>query len=322
MKSTIIKIAIVALVLGLVGYKYYDYKHPQPKVAVTETKTDTNTSVPVQTSSSKSSSVQIITDVPINGTYKGVIEVGASGFNCFVVNIDKDKNWELVSKEFGESLAYEGFANIEDVNAGMKKYFSSIFSKGVSGRNVHFVMSSGALKNPKTALIAKAIQAKGYDVNMISADQEGKFALKALVPKSYRANSFAVDMGSGNTKISWYDGDKPYSIECSGAKYYQDGKKDQDVYNEVVAVINKVPQANRTQCFIIGGVPFQLAKEVRLGNERFTTLKNPDSYSAGDDVKLKSGLNIYRAVVETSKANNYIFDWDCNFTVGYLLTLN
>lgn len=327
------KIVPIIAILGLVtlgGYKYYKYQYPDP-VEVTQSKTTPTTAevgngeaVSAAESAGKTvnSSIQVATDVPVNGVFKGVIEVGASGFNSFVINMDKDKNWELVSKQFGESLAYEGFATEADVKQGLKKYLGDIFSKGVNGRNVHFVMSSGALKNKKTELIAKAIESDGYVVNRVTAEQEGKYALKAVLPKAYRDNSFVVDIGSGNTKISWYEGGKPFSIECSGAKYFQNGQKDQDVYNEVSAAVSKVPKANRVQCFMIGGVPFQLAKEVRNGSDRFTAIQNPDYYSAGDDVKKRSGINIYRALYEGSGCTTFIFDWDANFTVGFLLTLN
>jgi hypothetical protein len=317
----IIPIVVIALLLGLGGYKYYDYKNPKPIKQVTET-TKTTTSPTTTSPTELSNSIQIVTDVPINGTYKGVVEVGASGFNSFIINMDKDKNWEIVSKEFGESLAYEGFATVNDVEKGLKTYLTTMFNKGVAGRNVHFVISSGALKNPKTELIAKAIEHMGYVVNRITPTQEAKFALKAALPKSYVQNSYVVDIGSGNTKISWYEGSTIKTVECSGAKYYQDNKTDQYVYNEIAAAVSKIPNHKTSQCFIIGGVPYQLAKQVRTDKERFTLLNPPDHYSAGDDVKLKSGLNIYRAIQETSKTNTFIFDWDCNFTVGFLLTLN
>lgn len=324
MNSRVIGFIIVAVILGLGGYKYYDYKHPQPKVTTpTEQQTTSTNTTPTETATTPvSSSVNITTDIPVNGTYKGVVEIGASGFNCFVINMDQSKNWELVSKEFGESLAYEGFITTEDVKSGLKKYIGSMATKGVAGRNIHFVMSSGALKNPKTELIAKAIEQMGYVVNRITAQQEAKYGLKALLPKNYINNSFVVDMGSGNTKISWYEGSNIKTLECSGAKYYEDGKKDQDVWNEIAAATSKIPQDKLANCFIIGGVPFQLAKQVRSGEERYTALKGPDYYSAGKDVKLHSGLNIYRAIQETSKTNTFIFDWDANFTVGFLLTLN
>ena len=41
---------------------------------------------------------------PVNGEKKAVVELGASGFNYFAVEIDKDKNWKILKKEFGNSL--------------------------------------------------------------------------------------------------------------------------------------------------------------------------------------------------------------------------
>lgn len=337
----LIPILIVALVIGLGGYKYYKWKNPDPVTLTAGTVTSTavagstntnisstdgtTTNMPLQggdIAKAQANSLNIQLDPVMNGTYKGVIEVGASGFNAFVVNIDKDKNWELVSKEFGESLAWEGFANTSDIYTQMKKYISSLANKGVAGRNIQFVVSSGALKVKNIEMVMKTIEEKGFVVNRVTADQEGKFALKALLPKAYKTNSFTVDIGSGNTKINWYEGDRLKTIECPGAKYFAVNKTDQEVYNEVVSACSKVPNSLRANCFIIGGVPFTLAKESRTGNERFTTLANPDNYSAGDDIKKKCGLNIYRAIFETSQCKNYIFDWDANFTIGYLLSMN
>jgi hypothetical protein len=315
----VIGICVVVILAALIGFKAYQAQNPEEfKVAeVAKTTTPVEVTPPV----GKHSTV-VKLNPPVNGTLKGVIEVGASGFNSFVVSVDKSKNWELVSKQFGESLAYEGFASTNDVKAGLKKYLGDIFNKGVAGRNMHFVISSGALKNPKTELIAKAIEEDGCVVNRVTAEQEGKYALKALLPRDYMDNSFVVDIGSGNTKISWYEGASLKSIEAPGAKYYQTGATDQEVYSKIVAAVQNVPPGKRNNCFMIGGVPFKLANETRQNNERYTTLQNPDYYSAGDDVKVKSGLNIYRALQEGSACNSFIFDWDANFTIGFLLTLN
>lgn len=318
-RQYLISIALVVLFLGLGGYKYYEYKNPQ---IVTEAKAEAakdTTSVLGYITAPARNEVNVKVETPINGKRMGVIEVGASGFNLFVADVDKDGNWQLEVKEFGESLAYEGFASTEDVKLGLKKYLSKMFESGVSGKNAHFVMSSGALKNPKTELIAKAIEQMGYVVNRVTADQEGKYALKALLPKAYRDNSFVVDMGSGNTKISWYEGTKLRTVEASGAKYYQDGKTDVAVREEIVKAVSQVPQNLRKNCFIIGGVPFKLASQVRQGDERFTQLQPADEYSSGKDVKIQSGLNIYRGLEEAT--DTFIFDWDANFTIGFLLTL-
>src|SRR6476661_8339088 len=66
---------------------------------------------------------------PVNGTLRGVVEVGATGFNSFVINMDKQRRWEIVSKDFGESLAYEGLATTEDIRNGLKKYIAGMFDK-------------------------------------------------------------------------------------------------------------------------------------------------------------------------------------------------
>lgn len=330
----VIPIVAILLIASLVGYKWYTWKHPQPEEITTKvapvpnnniSSTDGTTNVALtggNIAQANKNSLNIQLEPVMNGVRKGVIEVGASGFNAFVVDIDANKNWELVSKEFGESLAWEGFANTSDIYTQMKKYISSIANKGVAGRNIQFVVSSGAMKVKNISMVMQAIREKGFVINEVTADQEGKFALKALLPKAYRTNSFTVDIGSGNTKINWYEGDRLKTVECPGTKYFAIGKTDQEVYNEVVTACNKVPASLRSNCFLIGGVPFMLAKESRSGSERFTALLGPDSYSAGDDIKKKSGINIYRAIYETTKSQNYVFDWDANFTIGYLLSMN
>lgn len=319
-KQKIVGALVALLVVAGIGFTYFGDKLPQI------TKTEISINNPLSTSSTtaedvKTETVDVQVGTPINGELKGVIEVGASGFNSFVINVDKDKNWEMVDKQFGESLAYEGFATTNDVKVQLKKYLGAIFAKGVSGRNVHFVISSGALKNPKTELIAKAIQQDGFVVNRATADQEGKLALKASLPKEYQTKGYSVDMGSGNTKVSWYENGRAKTVEVVGAKYYQNGVTDADAYNQLKEALNQVPKELRQNCFIIGGVPFQLAQQVQKNGERFVLLANPDTYSAGKDVKLKSGLNLYRAIYDEAGSKT-VFDMDANFTVGFLLGLN
>jgi hypothetical protein len=258
---------------------------------------------------------------PQNGTMRGVVEVGAAGFNSFVINMDAQKRWEIVSKDFGESLAYEGLATTEDIRAGLKKYLSSMFDKGVSKNNMHFVISSGALKEPKTGIIGNELKKMGYVVNNVTAAQEAKFALKATVPSSFAENSFLVDIGSGNTKISWDEGGTLKAIELPGAKYYEKGVDDEQVYNAVKNAVSKIPEGKRNVGFILGGVPFTLAKQHRIGEERYTVLKAPGDYKAADK-KMGSGLNIYKAISDATGTDTFVFDWDANFTIGFLLSLN
>lgn len=323
-KNIIIGLAIV-LFGGAIGYYQYD-KAVHPEKYATEVQTTSkDSSVHSQqnagTLATSAPAEQIIVDTPIGGRKMGVIELGASGFNSFVATVDSNGNWELIDKQFGESLAYEGFVTTDDVKLGLKKYLGDIFKKGVNGSNVHFVMSSGALKNKKTELVAKAIEQMGYFVNRVSAEQEGKFALKALLPKAYKNKGFVVDMGSGNTKISWYDANGNLkTVESFGAKYYQNNTTDTEVATAIKEAVSKVPAANREYAFFIGGVPFELASEDKSA-ERFTFLRSPDAYSAGDNIKKKSGLNIYTSILETASPRVKVFDWDANFTIGFLISL-
>ncbi|HEY0054931.1 MAG TPA: hypothetical protein VGB63_06205 [Pedobacter sp.] len=257
---------------------------------------------------------------PQNGTLNGVVELGATGFNSFVIKLDEQKRWEIVSKDFGESLAYEGLATTEDIRGGLKKYIAGMFDKGVAKNNVHFVISSGAQKEPKTKLISNELKKMGFVVNNVTADQEAKFALKSTVPASFADNSFMVDIGSGNTKISWDENGTLKSLELPGAKYYQQNATDESVYNQVKEAVGKIPEGKRNVGFIIGGVPFTLAKQHRKGEERYTVLKNPGDYKAADK-KMEAGLNIYKAIQDATKGDTFVFDWDANFTIGFLLSL-
>ncbi|MEO6932044.1 MAG: hypothetical protein ABI151_10475, partial [Chitinophagaceae bacterium] len=217
-------------------------------------------------------------------------------------------------------LAYEGLMTTDDIRTGLKKYLARMFEKGVSSRNMHFVISSGAQKEPKTTVIANELKKMGFVVNQVTADQEGKFALRATIPPSYADNSFLADIGSGNTKISWNDNGSLRSMELPGSKYYDSGKSDDLVYQQIKSEIAKIPESKRNVCFIIGGVPFTLAKQTRSGEERFTVLNTPDSYK-GTDKKMTSGLNIYKALADGTKCDTFVFDWDANFTIGFLLSL-
>lgn len=257
---------------------------------------------------------------PVNGELKGVVEVGASGFNSFVVNIDKEKRWKVVSKDFGNSMVYEGIATTDDIRQGLKKYLAGMFDKGVVNKNMHFVISSGAQKEPKTDGIVKELKKMGYVVTLVTPEQEGKLALRCVQPATYKDNSFVTDIGSGNTKISWYDGGSLKAIETDGAKYYENNKTDDAVYNDVKTKAMAIPKANTDVCFIIGGIPFELANETKQGDERYTVLNAPGDYNS-DKAKTKAGINIYKALADATGCDTFVFDWDANFTIGYLLAL-
>jgi hypothetical protein len=257
---------------------------------------------------------------PVNGKLKGVVELGATGFNSFIVRIDKDKNWKLEKAEFGNSLVTENMATDEDIRSGLKKYIGSMLDFGVSGREIHFVVSSGAAKAEVTQKIVKNLKALNYFVNTVSPEQEGSLALKCVLPKDFEEEAFVVDIGSGNTKISWKNGSSISAIESYGSKYFQNGTSDDAVYDEVKKKSAGIPKSKSKTCFIIGGAPFKMAKQVRNGKERFTILKAPKDYKM-EDAKDRSGVNIYKAIKDATGCDQFVFDWDANFTIGFLLGL-
>ena len=258
---------------------------------------------------------------PVNGKLKGVVELGASGFNSFIIRVDDKRNWKLERSEYGNSLVMENLATEDDIRKGLKTYIGQMLDYGVSSRDVHFVVSSGALMAQVTGRIIKTLNSLHYVVNTVTPEQEGILSLKSVLPPSYNDKAFVVDIGSGNTKLSWMERGTPKSVHTYGAKYFEKNIDSTTVSNDARTIARKVPGAQRGTCFIIGGVPFDMAKIVRQGKERYTVLRPPAGYADQRAAKIKGGLNIYNAVATTTNCPQFVFDWDANFTIGYLLSL-
>jgi hypothetical protein len=337
------RLMITALILAAIyfGFKYIGGKDLlqglKSKTEESSTSTTTeSTAETVESSASSSSSSSSSSDTqasdapkakfdftppgPIAGKLKGVVELGASGFNSFIVRIDGDKNWKMEKAEFGNSMVVENMASEDDIRIGLKKYIAGMLDYGVSGKDIHFVVSSGALKAEITQKIIGVLKSMKYFVNTVTPEQEGKLGLKCVQPKNFADDSFVVDIGSGNTKISWKDGSKVESTEAAGAKYFEKGTDDATVYNEVMAKAKQVPSDKRKTCFIIGGVPSELAKMGRKEKERYTVLDAPSTYKV-EKAKTKAGINIYKAVADATGCKQFVFDWDSNFTIGFLLDM-
>ena len=261
------------------------------------------------------------TEVPVNGKLRGVVELGASGFNMFIIRMDDKRNWQLEKSEFGNSLVMENMATEEDVRTGLKTYIGKMLDFGVPGRDIHFVVSSGAALSENTHRIVKGLQALKYVVTTVTPEREGALGLRAALPAAYATKGFVMDMGSANSKISWYANGQPRVQDTFGSKYYEKNMDDATVAAAVKAKAAQVPASLRGTCFIIGGVPYELAKAVRQGQEPFTVLKAPTDYPQQSGAKMKSGLNIYRAMAEATGCQQFVFGYDTNFTIGYLLSL-
>ncbi|MCE7039410.1 hypothetical protein [Dyadobacter sp. CY312] len=331
------RLMITALILGalFLGYKYLGGQNAIEQMAtdraqspMTDATTNSEAASPAESPGSDTEATDTprqafnyTPPAPVNGKLKGVVELGASGFNSFIIKVDSEKRWSLEKSEFGNSLVTENMATDEDVRIGLKKYIGTMLDYGVGAREIHFVVSSGAAKAEVTQKITKALKSLNYVVNQVTAEQEGQLALKSVLPQDYADKAFVVDIGSGNTKVSWIKNGRVSALETYGAKYFQDGTDDTKVYQEVSAKAKQVPADLRNTCFIIGGVPFEMAKEVRKGKERFTTLSAPLAYSKLTNAKSKAGINIYKSITDATECKQFVFDWDANFTIGFLLAL-
>ncbi len=325
--TTFSKLLIVVIIVAgaFFAFRYFTSNSAQKEVSTEKTdisspENESPAKIDQQNTSRKSASFTYNPPAPVNGKLKGVVELGASGFNSFIINVDSKKNWKLEKAEFGSSLVHENMATEEDVRSGLKKYIAQMLDFGVGPNDIHFVVSSSAAKSPEVVKIQAGLKSLKYVVNTVNATQEGQYALKATLPKVYEGNAFVVDIGSGNTKVSWLENGTMKSLESYGSKYYQNGTSSETVFAAIKAIAAKVPSNKAKTCFIIGGAPFELAKTHRNGKERYTVLKAPNEYDLKGE-KVQAGLNIYRALVDGSGCDTFVFDWDSNFTIGFLLTL-
>ncbi len=318
----------ILIVMAIVAIAFFGVKKFLPGLIGGDSVTTENTVAPsandaaanIHTTESAVSNFNYTAPEPVNGKMMGVVELGATGFNSFIITVDQQKNWKLNKSDFGSSLVYEGMTNDADVTKGLKNYIADMLAYGVGGKDIHFVISSGAQKVEITKTIIAALKKMGYFVNAVTPEKEGELALKSALPKEYSDKAFVVDIGSGNTKISWLEGGKVMAKEAYGAKYFQNNVTDEAAYRNAAAAVKGVPSAKRGTCFIIGGIPFELASQVRKGKERYTVLKAPDDYQA-EGQKQISGINIYKAIAESTGCQEFVFDWDANFTIGFLLSL-
>ncbi len=265
-------------------------------------------------------SFRYVPPVPVNGKLKGVVELGSYGFNSFIINVDEQRNWELKNAEFGMNTIYNT-DDVKNIVSVLKEYISHMESFGILNQEIHFIVSSGAIKEPKVQNLIRIIKDTGYIVNIATPEQEAQYAFRSILPNAFRRHAFVVDIGSGNTKIAWETGKEIYTLETVGARYLQRGITDEKAEQDVVLQASQVPEEYREVCFIIGGVPYEMAKPHRKNKERYTVLRRPSDYYFGDERK-DSGVNIYKAIRETTGCERFVFDWSGNFAIGFLLSLN
>lgn len=256
----------------------------------------------------------------IQGKMKGVVELGSDGFNSFIITIDKDKNWQLEKAEYGNSNVIEGVATKESVLAGLKAYIKKFVDFGVDGSEIHFVASSGAMVMKSTVPVLEGLKSLGYIVNTVTPEEEGILGYLSVMPKNESNRAFVIDVGAGNTKISWMEDGEILTKATFGAKYYLEFVDDEDAYEGAKEITQGLNKKFGLKAYVIGGVPYKFAKRTRQGKEKLTTLAALESYEPENE-KQTGGQKILQGIRDGIDLKKMVFNWDSNFTIGFLIRL-
>ena len=257
---------------------------------------------------------------PVNGKLYGAIELGALGLNYFITEIDDQNRWVLKSSTYGRSNIIYGVNTTGEIVDRILAFRNEILKQGVSNENIHILASSSAIKASIVEEIKSQLSSRELDIKYINAKDEGQYALIATIPREFIDESFLVDIGSGNTKLSWVEGEDTLSIDIHGSKYFLGEAQDTTVFREVRDALLEVPKKNRNLCFMLGGIIYEFAKEeIEESGNRYYVLKTPNEYPT-DNEKLRAANVIYNALF-LEPTYSYIFDSQSNFSIGYLLNL-
>jgi len=252
---------------------------------------------------------------------RGVIELGAVGFNAYLLRVDQQRHWHLERAAFNQSYIIKNMATGEQIERGVRLYAQQLLNAGVARPDLHVVISSGAAQAQVTAGLARQLQAASYQVTTVTPEQEGSYDLAAVLPPELAAGAFVVDLGSGNTKICWLDAQgQPHTALTYGARYHESVVlQTPAVLADVRAKAGQVPVGQRRRCFLMGGTAYELARPLRRGTERYTVLTGAAWQLPAADGPPPAGLLLLRALAEATGCQQFIFDWDASFAVGYLL---
>lgn len=256
---------------------------------------------------------------PVDGELKAVIELGALGLNYFIIEVDDQARWSLEKQIFGRSNIVYGETSIDEIIDNILSFQSEILGYGVQKNNIHVVVSSSAIES-KISNLEQQLSDLSMTTKTVNPDEEAKYAMIATIPKEFIDESFMVDVGSGNTKLSWVNLGDTSTIEIHGSKYFLSEVQDTTVFREVRDAILQIPESNRNLCFMLGGIIYEFVKEeIQQTDQRYHVLKAPGSYPTNNE-KLKAGNVIYNGL-HLAPTYSYIFDNHSNFSIGYLVSL-
>lgn len=259
---------------------------------------------------------------PVNPEKFTVIVVGSAGLDEFTINADKNDNWELIEAKYGETGIIAGKATKQQLLDSVSQKVNRYLKEGIPERNIAIVMSSSAIQSQIAKdFIVDLSRRFSIMTKIVTEIEEGQFAYRAVIPREFQEEAFIVDIGSGNTKISWLENGEIVSVDGPGSRYHLDNLTDAHITSQFAAMTASVPVESRTYCFLIGGAAFEISSSTDKYNERYTVLDSLSSYDLPSK-RAQGGLAILKGIEQGTGTSNFIFDWESNFGIGYILSQN
>ena len=285
-----------------------------------ESRKTSDTSLPPSPQPELSRSFDYQPPLPVNGKLYAAIELGALGLNYFIAEIDQENRWLLRASSYGRSNIIYGVNTTSEILDQISSFRKEILEYGVKQSNIHIIASSSAIKASIVEELKSELSKNNFRLQYINSEDEGQYALMATIPREFMDESFLVDIGSGNTKLSWIEQGDTLSIDIHGSKYFLSDVQDTTVFREVRDAILEIPAKNRNLCFMLGGMIFEFVKDdIQKSEQRYFVLKQPNEYPVSNE-KLRAANVIYNALF-LAPTYSYIFDSQSNFSIGYLISL-
>lgn len=265
----------------------------------------------------------VITSKVILDQYKhkeAVIVIGKKGLDYFIIEVDNYLQWKLVKKNHGLSMMS---CNIHSnyIRDQLAEYIDQISEYGIDWNNIHFVMSSSLDENKDNYLaLRKASKELGINIQTVTPQQEGNYGLLATVPQHDYINAFFIDIGSGTTKIAWFERGKVKTKSTLGALEQNDNYF-LEINHQINDIIALIPIQRFEACYVIGGVVRNLTKDHPDQQERIVVLDRLEKYqnNTQGSIYLDNGYHILSTIQKASNCQYMMFDTDANFGIGYIL---
>jgi serine/threonine protein kinase len=171
-----------------------------------------------------------ITTLPLTTANKssyGGIEIGSKGIKAIALKVDASKEGyetkalmplKTVNTTLMSGVAQTGKFSpeaIDDTAKAVKNLYTQMRDQyGVATERIHIIGSSG-LKKPdssdvdnKDELVKKIESATGARMSFLDAEHEVLYTISGTIPSQYLSTGILVDIGSGNTKGGYQEGNQ------------------------------------------------------------------------------------------------------------------